>query len=122
MSAFDLTKFNNINNMLTFKKNNAPSLYYDVEKNMSYTTWCIAKYYQETEQPKLYGSDYVVVTYTYWHNEPCYNECNQAENTFDCCNPIVVLGHDYDKDIQPNWHDAASYHKYDMDSDYDDDE
>jgi hypothetical protein len=112
MSAFNLTNFNNINIMLTLKKNNKPRLYYDANKNISYTTWCLAQYYQEAEQPKLYGPDYVVITYTYWHNELGYDECS----------PIVVLGHEYDKDIQPNWHDAASYHKYDMDSDYDDDE
>jgi len=114
MSAFDLTKFNNINNMLTLKNNNAPRLDYDAETNTSYTTWRLAQYYKVTEH---YGPDYVEITYTYWHNEPRYDE---NKNTFDCCcSPIVVLGHDYDKDIQPNWNDAASYHKYDRDCDSD---
>jgi hypothetical protein len=113
MSAFDLTQYNNINNMLTFKKNNTPSFYYDVVNNLTYTTWCLAKYEQPSEQPKLYGPDIVVITYTYWHNELCYNE-------YECPRPIVIIDAEYDKDIIPNWHDAASYHKYDQDSDYDD--
>ena len=114
MSAFDLTQYNNINRMLSFKKNNTPSLYYDVENNLTYTTWCLSQYYTNSDQPKLYGPDFVVITYTYWHNERSYDECPLS--------PMMVIGHEYDKDIQENWHDAASYHKYDydMDSDYDD--
>jgi hypothetical protein len=113
MSAFDLTQYNNINRMLSFKKNNTPSLYYDVENNLTYTTWCLSQYYTSSDQPKLYGPDFVVITYTYWHNEHSYDECPIS--------PMMVIGHEYDKDIQENWHDAASYHKYDydMDSDYD---
>ncbi len=120
MSAFDLTQYNNINYMLSFKKNNAPTLYYDVEKNLSYTTWCLSKCYTPASEPKLYGPDYVVITYTYWHSEPGYDECKQNENEYKF-SPIVVLDHEYDKDVMPNWHDAASYHKYDRDSDDDDD-
>jgi hypothetical protein len=96
MSAFDLTQYNNIKNMLTFKKYNEPSLYYDVNKNLSYTTWCLSKY---TTMPK---SDYVVITYTYWHNENGYEECKQNENKCDFI-PMVVLGHEYDKDVQEDW-------------------
>jgi hypothetical protein len=118
MSAFDLTQYNNINKMLAFKKNNTPSLYYDVENNLTYTTWCLSKYYTNSDQPKLYGPDFVVITYTYWHNENGYDECKQDDN--ECTfSPMVVIGAEYDKDIQPNWDDAASYHKYDRDSDYD---
>ena len=89
--------------MLCFKLNNPPSLYYDVNKNMSYTTWCLTKYYTSSDNTKLYGPDYVVITYTYWHNERSYKFPN----------PLAVVGHEYDKDVQPNWHEAASYHKYD---------
>jgi len=100
MSAFDLTKFNNINNMLSFKLNNPPQLNYEENKNIFYTTWCLAQYYQNSEQPKLYGPDFVVIHYTYWHSEHGYE-------------------HEYDKDVRPSWDDAASYHKYDYDSDDD---
>jgi hypothetical protein len=118
MSAFDLTQYNNINYMLTFKKNNKPSLYYDVENNLSYTTWCLAKYDQPSDNPKLYGPDFVVITYTYWHNEHGYDECKQDEENGFKFSPIVVLGAEYDKDVQPNWHDAASYYnKYLKDDD-----
>ena len=96
MAAFDLTQYNNIDNMLNFKKYNKPSVYYDVDKNITYTTNCLSKYYTPSENPILYGPDFVVITYTYWHNEK-----------FE---PVVVLGYDYDKDIRPNWHDAATYY------------
>lgn len=96
MSAFDLTLYNNINNMLNFKKKNKPSVFYDVNKNTTYTTYCLSKYYASSEHPQLYGPDFVVITYTYWHKENF--------------KPIVVIGYDYDKDIQPNWHDAATYY------------
>ena len=110
MATFDLTQFNNINNMLYFKLHNPPSFDYEKDKNMSYTTWCLNKYEQKSEQPHLYGPDEVVITYVYWHNE------NERE-----LNQIVVLGHEYDKDIRESWFDAASYHNHhDMDSDYDD--
>jgi hypothetical protein len=119
MSAFNLTLYNNINNMLSFKLNNAPSLYYDVDKNMSYTTWCLTKYYTSSDKPKLYGPDYVVVTYTYWHNEYGYDECKQNDDEYEYTSPTVIVGNEYDKDVQPNWHDAASYHKYDNYTDED---
>jgi hypothetical protein len=96
MTAFDLTQYNNINKMLNFKKYNEPSIYYDVNKNTTYTTYCLSKYYTSSENPRLYGPDFVVITYTYWHKENF--------------KPVVVLGYDYDKDVQPNWHDAASYY------------
>jgi hypothetical protein len=118
MTAFDLTKFNNINWVLRFKLYNQPTFDYQEDKNIFYTTLRLARYYKTAEQPALYGPDEVVITYTYWHNENGYDECKQDENE---CNAIVVLGHEYDKDIIPNWHDAASYHKYDYDS-YSDDE
>jgi hypothetical protein len=108
MSAFDLSQFNNINNMLYFKLHNSPTFQYEEKTGMSYTIWCLNKYEQRAEQPCLYGPDEVVITYVYWHN----NECEFG--------PIVVMGHEYDKDIIPCWFDATSYHKYDMDSDYDD--
>lgn len=105
MSDFDLTLYNNINNMLNFKINNLPSLYYDLDKNTTYTTYCLSKYYTLSEFPHLYGPDYVVITYTYWH----------TENS----KPIDVLGYEYDKDIQPNWHDAATYYTRGNESDED---
>jgi hypothetical protein len=108
MSAFDLTKFNNINNMLSFKLNNPPQLDYGGNKNIFYTTWCLAKYYQNSEQPKLYGPDFVVIHYTYWHSERGYDECKQNN-----------IEHEYDKDVRPSWDDAASYHEYEYDSDDD---
>ena len=96
MAAFDLTLYNNINKMLNFKKKNEPSIFYDVNKNTTYTTYCLSKYHTPSENPKLYGPDFVVITYTYWHKENF--------------KPVVVIGYDYDKDIQPNWHDAATYY------------
>jgi hypothetical protein len=116
MSVFDLTQYNNINALLNFKLNNPPTFWYEEKKNMSYTTWCLDRYDQRAEQPHLYGPDLVVITYSYWHNEYGYDECKQNENECEI-SPIVVLGYDYDKDIRENWHDAASYHKYDRDSD-----
>jgi len=108
MSDFDLTQFNNINRMLSFKLNNPPDIDYDNDKNIIYTSWCLNKYDQTSEQPHWYGPDYVVITYTYWHNK---YECNFS--------PTVILGHDYDKDVRPCWDSAASYYKYDRDSDDD---
>jgi len=110
MSAFDLNKFNNINNMLMFKINNPVKFDYESDKNMFYTTWCLAQYYQDSEQPRLYGPDFVVVTYVHWYNEE-RNKQNES--------PIVVLGHEYDKDVRESWFDAASYHKYDYEKDCD---
>ena len=117
MSAFDLSEFNNINNLLKFKLNNPPQLYINYTNNVSYATFCLTKYYTDSKQPKLDGPDFVVIHYTYWFNEYGYEECKCNEDYFP--GSIVVLGAEYDKDVQPNWHDAATYHKYDEDCDYD---
>jgi hypothetical protein len=109
MSAFDLTQFNNINWMLQFKLNNPPQFDYEKDKNMFYTIWCLNRYEQRSKQPHLYGPDEVVITYVYWHNENGYDECKQDNNVFS---PMLVLGHEYDKDVRESWFDAASYHKY----------
>ena len=104
MAAFDLTLYNNINKMLNFKKYNEPIIFYDVNKNTTYTTYCLSKYHTPSENPRLYGPDFVVITYTYWHKENF--------------KPVVVLGYDYDKDVQPNWHDAASYYTRGQERDF----
>ena len=114
MSAFDLTKFNNINLLLCFKLFNQPTFVYQEDKNLFYTSVCLDRYNQDSEKPRLYGPDEVVITYTYWHNK----QCNEQDES-----PIVVLGHEFDKDVRESWFDAASYHKYDDindEYDYDD--
>ena len=88
MSAFNLMEYNNINKMLNFKKNNPPEIDYDINNNLCYTSWCISKYYTRKH------CDYVVITYTYWHHNHVYNECIQNE---------VILGHEYDVDVQEDW-------------------
>lgn len=111
MSNFDLSKLNYI---LTFKLNNPPQFYNN--NNIFYTAICLTKYYIDSKQPNVYGPDLVKVYYTYWHNEYGYDECKFSEDYVH--GPIVILGAEYEKDIQPNWNDASSYHKYDYDSDY----
>jgi hypothetical protein len=111
MASFDLTQFNNINNMLYFKLHNPPEFDYNSNEGLFYTIWRLDKYEQKSSQPHLYGPDEVVITYVYWHHE--------NEHKF---NQIVVLGYEYDKDIRESWFDAASYHKYDSDFSDDDDD
>jgi len=107
MSAFDLTQFNNINNVLYFKINHPPEFYRDFEKNISYTSLCLNEYDAPSSNPRLYGPDVIVITYIYWHDDNIYAEYKQDSSDV---NPIQVLGYEYDKDIRPNWHDASSYY------------
>ena len=109
--TFDLTKFNNINIILYFKLYNPPKVEYDNNKHLCYTSVCLDRYDQPSDQPHLYGPDEIVITYTYWHKV----QSNEQEKS-----PMLVLGHEYDKDVRPNWHEASHYYKYDNnDSDYD---
>ena len=111
MSAFDLTEFANINDMLYFKLNNPPQFHYGrKDKNMFYTTLCLDKYEKSSRDPRLYAPDLVVVTYVYWYSENGYDEGKQDNNA---CSPIVVLDHVYDEQVIKFDLDIASYYNLD---------